>query len=67
MTLQQKRVWPITLLFKVRLYNYFTECHYIGMTCPVQRFGRYLEGQGHSMTLHSNRVRLITALFEVLF
>ena len=25
MTLQQKCVWPITLLFKVVFYNYFTE------------------------------------------
>jgi len=25
MTLQQNRVWPITLLFKVRFYNCFTE------------------------------------------
>ena len=23
MTLQQNRVWPITLLFEVRFYNYF--------------------------------------------
>jgi len=29
--------------------------------------GRYLEGQGHSMTLHQNRVRPITLLFEVGF
>jgi len=27
-------------------------------------FGRYLEGQGHSMTLQQNRVRPITWLFE---
>ena len=25
MTLQQKRVWPITLLFEVGFYNYLTE------------------------------------------
>jgi len=25
MTLQQKRVWPITLLLEVGFYNYFTE------------------------------------------
>jgi len=25
MTLQPKRLWPITLLFKVGLYNYLTE------------------------------------------
>ena len=29
--------------------------------------GRYLEGQGHSMTLKKNRVRPITLLFEVRF
>jgi len=37
------------------------------MTCGVQDFGRYLEGQGHSMTLQQNCVRLITSLFEVPF
>jgi len=31
----------------------------------VQHLGRYLEGQGHSMTLKQNRVRPITLLFEV--
>jgi len=31
----------------------------------VQDLGRYLEGQGHSMTLKQNRVRPITLLFEV--
>jgi len=41
--------------------------HHIEVTCRVQHFGRYLEGQGYSMTLHSNRVRLITSLFEVPF
>jgi hypothetical protein len=30
-------------------------------------FGRYLEGQGHSMTLQQNRVQPITSLFEVGF
>jgi hypothetical protein len=29
--------------------------------------GRYIEGQGHSMTLQQNRVRPITSLFEVGF
>ena len=37
------------------------------MTCRAQRLGRYLEGQGHSMTLQHNRVRSITSLFEVGF
>ena len=33
----------------------------------VQILGRYLEGQGHSMTLKQNCVRPITLLFEVRF
>jgi len=33
----------------------------------AQHFGRYLEGQGQSMTLKQNRVRPITLLFEVVF
>jgi len=37
------------------------------MTCRAQHLGRYLEGQGHSMTLQKNRVRPITLLFEVGF
>jgi len=31
----------------------------------VQHLGRYLEGQGHSMTLKQNRVWPKTLLFEV--
>jgi len=30
----------------------------------THHLGRYLEGQGHSMTLKQNHVRLITLLFE---
>jgi len=37
------------------------------MTCRAQHLGRYLEGQGHSMTLQQNRVQPITLLFEVRF
>jgi len=33
----------------------------------AQYLGRYLKGQGHSMTLKQNRVRPITLLFEVRF
>ena len=33
----------------------------------AQDLGRYLEGQGHSMTLKQNRVRPIISLFEVGF
>jgi len=36
------------------------------MCCP-QHLGRYLEGQGHFMTLQQNRVRPITLLFKVRF
>ena len=32
------------------------------MTCRAQHLGRYLEGQGHSMTLQHNRVRSIISL-----
>jgi len=32
------------------------------MTCRAQHLGRYLEVQGHSMTLQQNRVRPITFL-----
>jgi len=41
--------------------------HQIEMTCRAQHLGRYLEGQGHSMTLQQNCVRPITLLFEVGF
>jgi len=41
--------------------------HHIESMCRAQYLGRYLEGQGHSMTLQQNRVRLITSLFEVGF
>jgi hypothetical protein len=37
------------------------------MMCRTQHLGRFLEGQGHSMTLQQNRVRHITSLFEVGF
>ena len=33
----------------------------------AHQLGCFLEGQGHSMTLHQNRVRPITLLFEVGF
>jgi len=33
----------------------------------LQHLGRYLEGQGHFMTLKQNRVRPIALLFEVGF
>jgi len=33
----------------------------------AQNLGRYLEGQGHSVTLKQNHVRPITLLFKVGF
>jgi len=41
--------------------------HHIESPCREQYLGRYLEGQGHSMTLQQKRVRPITLLFEVGF
>jgi len=71
MTLQQNRVRPITSLFDVGFRNCFTEMHrndhLIETMCRTQNLGRYLEGQGHTMTLQQNRVRPITSLFEVGF
>jgi hypothetical protein len=37
------------------------------MMCRAQHLGRYLGGQGYSMTLQQNRVRPITLLLEVGF
>jgi hypothetical protein len=113
MILKQNRVRPITLLFEVGFYKYFTEwspywndmsrttfgsfpwrsrsehdlaaksCptrnfviwsrilkifnrndHHIEMTCREQHLGRFLEGQGHSITLQQNRVLPITSLLK---
>jgi len=33
----------------------------------ARSLGRYLKGQGHSMTLKQNRVRTINSLFEIGF
>ena len=41
--------------------------HHIGTTCRAQHLDHYLKGQGHSMTLLPNPVRLVTLLFEVDF
>jgi hypothetical protein len=57
MTLKGKRVRLITSLFKVGFYNYFTEMIYILRRLVAQHLGRYLEGQGHNMTLNQNRVQ----------
>jgi len=60
MTLKQNRFRSILSLFD---RNY----HHTETTCRKQDFSRYLEGQGHIMTLQQNRVRPITWLFEVWF
>jgi len=41
--------------------------HHVKTTCRTQHLSRYLEGQGHRMTLQQNRVRPITSLFEFRF
>jgi hypothetical protein len=41
--------------------------HHNKTTCRAQHFGRYLEGEGHSMTLQQTYVRPITLLLEVGF
>jgi len=41
--------------------------HHIEMTCHAQHLGRFLEGQGHSMTLQQKCVWPITVLFKVGF
>jgi len=46
---------------------FYRNDHHLKTTCRAQHLGRYLEGQGHSMTLQQNRVRSITLLFEVGF
>jgi len=35
--------------------------------CRAKKFGHYIEGQGHNMTLQQNRILPITSLFEVGF
>jgi hypothetical protein len=54
-------IWSrILQLFHRNDYN-------IETICRAQHLGRYLEGQGHSMTLQQNHVQSITSLFEVGF
>jgi len=54
-------------VFWSRIWNYFTEMITILRPHVGHQLGCFLEGQGHSMTLHQNRVRPITLLFEVGF
>jgi hypothetical protein len=46
---------------------FYRNDHHIETMCCEQHLGRYLEGQGHSITLQQYRVRSITLLFEVGF
>jgi len=41
--------------------------HHIEAMCRAQYLGRYLEGQGHSITIQQNSFRPITLCFEVEF
>jgi hypothetical protein len=56
------RVWPITSLFELVFLQLFHRNDRHKRTCR-EHLGRYLEGQGHSMTLQQNCVRPITLLF----
>jgi hypothetical protein len=61
MTLKQNRVRPITSLFEIGFYNYFTEMitilrRYVTHKSVVrshwvEKLGRNIEDKGHSMTL----------------
>jgi len=46
------------------LQLFYRNDKHIGMTCRVQHFGCYLEGQGHSMTLQQNQVRCLKSHFK---
>jgi len=65
MTLKQNRVRPG--IWSQILKLFYRNDHPIEMSCHEQDLGRYLEGQGHSLTLQQNRVRPITWLFEIWF
>jgi len=68
MTLNLNRAPPLTWLFEIGILQLFhRNDDRIETTFHVQDLGCYLEGQGQSMTLLQNRVRLITSLFEVPF
>ena len=68
MSLQQNHVRLITLLFEVGFQNIFTKMIAIlRQRVTLNILGRYLKGQGRSITLKQNRVRPITSLFQVGF
>ena len=67
--------WPCSKMCPVHRFVIWSQIlklfhrndHHIETTCHSHQLGGFLEGQGHSMTLHQNRVRPITLLFEVRF
>ena len=65
-TICMRNIWVATLKVKV-LKLFHRNDHHIETTLCEQDLGRYIAGQGHSMTLQQNHVRPITWLFEVWF
>jgi len=55
---------PSLCFLKLDFEAIYRNDHHIETTCRAQDLGRYLKGQGHSMTLQKNRVRPITLLFK---
>jgi len=53
------------VIWSLILQPFHRHDHHIETTCREQHLGRYVEGQGQSMTLQQNLVRPITLLFEV--
>jgi len=58
---------PNFVFWSLILKLFYRNCHHNETMCREQHLGRYLEGQGHSMTLQQNRVRSITLLLDVRF
>jgi hypothetical protein len=55
---------PFLVDLVYHILQLFHRNDHIETMCRAQHCGRYLEGQGYSMTLEQNRVRPITMLFE---
>jgi len=68
-------VWPWSKLFPDHNFIIWSRIlklfhrndRLIETTCSAQHLGRYLKGQGYSMTLKQIRVRTIISFFEVGF
>ena len=66
-------IWAATLKVKVTAWAvsiivselFHINDHHVETTCRAQHLGRYLEGQGHSVTFQQNNFRPITLWFEV--